>query len=145
MDNASQGPRCVFCDIVAGRAPASFVYQDENAVAFMDIRPVNQGHVLIVPRAHAATLVELCPDLAAHLMRVGQQMDAALRASGLPCEGVNLHLADGEAAGQDVFHVHLHVIPRFHGDGMHIRANRLSPDTASLDQAAARIRAALLS
>ena len=90
-------------------------------MAFMDIQPVTPGHMLVVPRRHAANLAELEPQDGAHIFQVAQQAAAALRASGLRCEGVNLFLADGEAAGQDVFHVHLHVFPRFSGDGFGLR------------------------
>ncbi len=112
---------CVFCDILAGKAPANFVYQDELCAAFMDIRPVNPGHVLVVPRAHAVCLPELDENTTRHMLWVAQQVDAALRKSGILCEAVNLFLADGRAAGQDVMHVHLHVIPRYRGDGHQLR------------------------
>ncbi len=102
---------CIFCRIVAGTEPASMVHQDQVAVAFMDIQPVTPGHLLVVPRLHCASLVNLEPDIAAHLMRVAVRLDVAIRSSGVRCQGVNLLLADGEAAGQDVFHVHLHLIP----------------------------------
>ena len=95
----------------------SVVFEDERAFAFMDIRPVVRGHLLIVPRAHAASLAELDPEDGARLFVLGQRAAAAMRASDLRCDGVNLFLADGEAAGQDVFHVHLHVLPRYAGDG----------------------------
>src|SRR5262249_27838038 len=112
---------CVFCEIVAGNAPASFVHRDDRCVAFMDIRPVNRGHMLVVPRVHAQLIGELGADESVHLMRVAHGLAAKLRTSGLRCEGVNLFLADGEAAGQEVFHVHLHVLPRFRGDGFGLR------------------------
>jgi histidine triad (HIT) family protein len=112
---------CIFCDILAGKAPADFVYQDESSAAFMDIRPINPGHVLVVPRIHAALLTELNRISVGHLMEVAQRIDTALRKSGIKCEAVNLFLADGGAAGQEVFHVHLHVIPRFASDGHHLR------------------------
>ena len=135
---------CIFCEIQARRAPASFVYQDDACVAFMDIQPVTPGHILVVPRRHAANLAELDPQDGAHIFQVAQQTAAALRASGLRCEGVNLFLADGEAAGQDVFHVHLHVFPRFSGDGFGLRfgpnyAQR--PPRSELEELAERIRA----
>jgi histidine triad (HIT) family protein len=114
---------CIFCDILNGKAPASFVHQDEWCAAFMDIRPVNPGHVLVIPRQHAASLGELDEEAGAHLFRLGQRLAAALRQSGLRCEGVNLFLADGEAAGQEVFHVHLHVFPRYRGDGFGLKFN----------------------
>ncbi len=112
---------CIFCDILAGKAPASFVYQDELCGAFMDIRPVNPGHVLVVPRQHAELITELDEASAQQMMHIAQQVDAALRASGVRCEAVNLFLADGRAAGQEVMHVHLHVFPRYRGDGHHLR------------------------
>jgi len=113
--------KCIFCDIISGLAPASIVYQDELCFAFMDIRPINPGHVLVVPRFHAALLADLDSASAGRLIQVAQQVDAALRHTGLRCEGVNLFLADGRAAGQEVMHVHLHVFPRFYGDGHHLR------------------------
>ena len=112
---------CIFCDILAGIAPAEFVYRDQLCASFMDIRPINPGHVLVVPSAHCALLTELEETTTRHMLWVAQKVDAALRKSGLKCEAVNLFLADGRAAGQDVMHVHLHVIPRFRGDGHHLR------------------------
>jgi len=134
---------CVFCEIVAGREAASIVYRDGRSCAFMDILPVNTGHVLVIPVSHAATLAELDPESGADLFRVGQQVAAAIRRSDLRCEGVNLFLADGEAAGQEVFHVHLHVIPRYRGDGSGFRfdGRGVSPPTRSaLDQIAEKLR-----
>jgi len=112
---------CIFCDILAGTAPADFVHQDDLCVAFMDIRPINPGHVLVVPHQHTALLTGLAPGSVGHILLVAQRVDAALRTSGLKCDGVNLFLADGRSAGQEVMHVHLHVIPRFIGDGHHLR------------------------
>jgi len=134
---------CVFCDIVAGHAPASILFQDERTITFLDHRPVTPGHMLVVPRRHAPFLADLDPEDGAQLFRVGLRGAAALRASSLRCEGVNFHLADGEVAGQEVFHVHLHVLPRFTGDGFGLR---FPPDyrireRAELDEAAAAVRA----
>jgi histidine triad (HIT) family protein len=112
---------CIFCDILAGRAPANFVYRDELCAAFMDIRPVNPGHVLVVPKVHSALLTELDEPSIRQMMVVAQKVDQALRTSEVICEAVNLFLADGRAAGQDVMHTHLHVIPRYRGDGHQLR------------------------
>ena len=135
---------CVFCDIVAGRGPASVVHSDETVLAFLDIRPLTTGHLLVIPRAHAAYLADLDPAVGGHMFGVAQRMAAALRRSGLPCQGVNLFLADGEAAFQEVFHVHLHVIPRNPGDGFRIRAKWRRPARAELDSVAGRVRAACI-
>ncbi len=120
--------------------------REGRCTAFMDIQPVNAGHVLVVPDDHAASLAGLPEDAGARPFRTAQKVAAALYGSGLRCEGVNLLLADGEAAGQDVFHVHLHVIPRFEGDGFGLTfgpdyAN--SPGREELERAAERIRGVL--
>jgi len=137
---------CIFCKIVRQEAPASVVDEDADTFAFMDIHPVNTGHVLVIPKQHAANLAELPPDLGAQLFKKGMVVAAALRRSGLRCEGVNFLLADGKAAGQVVFHVHLHVFPRFEGDGIRPRRGIQQGNTAErtdLDAAAAKIRAAI--
>ncbi len=137
---------CVFCEIIRGSAESSMVYVDDTVLAFMDIQPVNEGHVLVVPRVHAAGLEELDRETGAQLLRVAMVLSAALRQSAVRCEGVDLFLADGEAAGQEVFHVHLHVIPRYQGDGFGFRFgpdyHRL-PERSRLDQVAADIRGAM--
>jgi diadenosine tetraphosphate (Ap4A) HIT family hydrolase len=135
---------CIFCRILAGSAPASFVYRDEQVAAFMDIHPITPGHLLVIPVRHAASLAELDSEDGAQIFRVGQKLAGALRKSGLPCEGVNFFLADGEAAGQDVFHIHLHVIPRFEGDGFGLRFPPSyytgGPARADLEEIAAQIK-----
>jgi histidine triad (HIT) family protein len=139
MTSPAETP-CVFCEIIAGRAESSIVYEDEHVIAFMDIGPLTQGHLLVVPRSHADGLEALDEDLGAHLFRAGHRLARALRRSGLPCEGVNLFLADGEAAFQEVFHVHLHVLPRTHRDGFRIKAARRFPGRRELDLAAGKVR-----
>lgn len=134
---------CIFCEILAGRAPASFVFRDESCSAFLDINPVNPGHCLVVPNRHATSLAELDAEDGAVMFRMAQRVAAALRGSGLRCEGVNLYLADGEAAGQDVFHVHLHVLPRFRGDSFGLTFGHdypSSPARTELDDIARRLR-----
>jgi histidine triad (HIT) family protein len=142
MTSSAQRP-CVFCEIVAGRTESSLVYEDEHVIAFMDIRPLTPGHLLVVPRSHADHLEDLDEDLGAYLFRAGHRLARALRRSGLPCDGVNLFLADGEAAFQEVFHVHLHVLPRTPGDGFRIKAAWRRPGREELDLAAAKVRQGL--
>ena len=137
---------CVFCEIVAGRAPASIVFQDDRCCAFMDIQPVNPGHVLIVPVAHVAFLDDLAEETGSYLFTVAQRLSRALRRSGVRCEGVNLFLANGKAAGQEVFHVYLHVFPRFRNDGFGLRMRPdygVLPTRSDLDVLAVTIRAGL--
>ncbi len=134
---------CAFCEIIAGRLKSSFVYDDEHVVAFMDIRPVTPGHLLVVPRTHAHGLRALDEELGTHVFRVAHHLAKALYSSGLPCEGVNLFLADGAAASQEVFHVHLHVFPRAEDDGFRVEADWRRPEREDLDVTAAQVRRAL--
>jgi diadenosine tetraphosphate (Ap4A) HIT family hydrolase len=137
---------CIFCRIVDGREPASIVHQDDRVVAFMDIRPVVAGHVLVVPRQHAASLEALQDEDGAAMFALGKRVAQALRRSITRCEAVNLFLADGAAAGQTVFHMHLHVLPRHAGDGLMVRSAlglRTPPGRETLEAQAASLRAAL--
>lgn len=131
---------CVFCRIIRGELPATLVYQDDAVVAFMDIAPVNPGHLLVVPRTHAAGLDDLPEASGGAMFAAARRLAGALRRSRLRCEGVNLFLADGAVAGQEVFHVHLHVLPRFAGDAVRFTWPRTRPTREELEEAAAAIR-----
>ena len=134
---------CIFCQIAAGELPASFVYQDDRVSAFLDIQPVNPGHLLVVPHRHAETLGALPPDVVGHMMTVAQRLMLRLHDTDVRCEGINLFLAEGVVAGQEVDHVHLHVIPRFTGDGFGLRFAAdygTLPQRDDLDRVAAAIR-----
>lgn len=111
---------CVFCGILDGAFTGSFVYGDELVSAFMDIRPVFEGHVLVIPNRHFVTMEEAPEETAGRMVAVSGRIAAALRDT-VRMEGYNLFVANGEDAGQEVFHVHLHVIPRYKGDGFGFR------------------------
>jgi histidine triad (HIT) family protein len=136
---------CTFCDLIQGAAEVSVCYEDADALAFMDIQPVNAGHVLVVPRTHYESLLDVPQELGAHLFAVTMRLaNAVRRVTG--CEGMNLVVNSGVAAGQDVFHYHVHIIPRRKGDGFDIElpfAGSEMPDRTLLDMTAARILAAL--
>jgi histidine triad (HIT) family protein len=139
---------CIFCQIINGKAEASKVYEDDVSLAFMDIQPVNPGHVLIVPKEHFIDLTDLPADIGAHLFQVAQRISLSMPKTGVKCEGIDLFLAHGEAAGQEVFHVHLHIIPRFGGDGFGFRfsPNYVNlPERSELDRIAAQIKGQLVS
>ena len=136
---------CEFCEIVAGRTPASVIHRDDDCLAFMDIRPVTAGHLLVVPIEHATHLADLDPAEGGALFTLAQRLAAAIRHSDLKPDGMTLHLADGEVAGPEIFHVHLHVIPRYRGDGFglklppgygpHADRERLNRDAAAIAKA----------
>ena len=108
--------QCVFCEILRGDAPATFVHQDDTVVAFMDIQPITHGHILVVPREHAVLMSDLNETAAMRTFRVARHLAAVVRHT-LGAGGVNLFVADGEVAFQDVPHFHVHVIPRYPNDG----------------------------
>ncbi|PPK92260.1 diadenosine tetraphosphate (Ap4A) HIT family hydrolase [Kineococcus xinjiangensis] len=145
QDATSAAQECIFCAIVAGQAEASVVYEDETVVALMDLSPVTPGHLLVVPRKHAVGLEGLDGATSAHVWSVGHEMARALRRSDLRCEGINVLLCDGEAAFQTVFHFHLHVIPRYAGDGWTIKPEPLDRERSLLDRDARSIRDAIAS
>ena len=120
-------------------------FEDAEVVAFMDIQPVNTGHVLVVPREHYESIEDIPPSLASHLFQVSMQLAPVVKQVA-GAEGLNLVVNSGVAAGQDVFHYHVHVIPRKPGDGFDIPlpfAGSEMPDRTVLDMNAARIIAAL--
>ena len=136
---------CIFCEIVHGAGEASICYEDAGAIAFMDIQPVNGGHVLIVPREHYESLNDVPPDVAMHLFDVALQLGPVVRRlSG--SDDLNIVVNSGEAAGQNVFHYHVHLIPRRAGDGFDVPLpfhGSEMPDRTLLDAMAARIIAEL--
>ena len=132
---------CTLCDLVARTIPVSVAYEDPTIFAFMDIKPVNYGHVLIVPKKHIVYLAELDEDTGVELFKVTMKIAQAVRHSEVKCEAVNLFLADGEAAGQEEFHVHMHVIPRYEDDRFTLQIDYPPrPTREELDKIAERIR-----
>ena len=110
---------CIFCQIVAGEAPATIVDSDERTVAFMDINPATRGHTLVVPRAHYADLAEIPDDELATCVQAARRL-AERAVERLEADGVNVLNAQGRAAWQTVFHFHFHVIPRYEGDPLRL-------------------------
>jgi histidine triad (HIT) family protein len=134
---------CIFCAIVAGRLPASIVYEDEATLAFMDIIPATPGHLLVIPKAHYRNIFDTPPALAARVMQTATLLAPALQAAS-GCIGMNLYVANEAPAGQEVWHLHLHMLPRYAGDGFGLRfppGYGRRPARAELDDWAARISA----
>ena len=135
--------QCVFCDIVHGTSPASWVYQDDTVVAFMDVQPITQGHMLVLPREHAVLMTDLNEPAAMRTFKVARKLAAVARLT-LGASGVNMLVMDGEAAYQDVPHFHVHVIPRYPGDGFGLtfpNTYEQPPARAQLDAIAAALHA----
>jgi histidine triad (HIT) family protein len=136
---------CTFCDLIRGSAEVSVCHEDSDAIAFMDIQPVNNGHVLVVPREHYESLLDVPEEIGLHLFRVTMRLaNAVRRVTG--CEDFNIVVNSGAAAGQDEPHYHVHIIPRREGDGFDIPLpfnGSSMPDRTVLDAYAAQIISAL--
>lgn len=133
---------CVFCRIASGELPASKVFEDDATLVFMDLQSVNPGHVLVVVKPHRANIYELDDELAGAAFRTAARMARAVK-QAFGCEGVTLFQANEPAGAQTVFHFHIHVLPRWEGDGMALAWPAKNPPRAALDEMAARLRAAL--
>ncbi|QIJ66070.1 HIT domain-containing protein [Streptomyces sp. JB150] len=116
--DTSPAPGCVFCDIVAGRLHSEILFEDERTVAFLDNTAVMEGHTLVIPRRHAADLWTVSEDDAAAVMRTVHRM-ARLLGDALRPDGLTLFQANRPAGWQDVFHLHVHLVPRRDGDHLH--------------------------
>ena len=122
---------CVFCEIVAEAAPAVRVYEDDDILGILDIRPFSRGHTLVIPKQHSVDLTDTPVSTLAAMMAVGKRIAGATRVSGLAATGNNVAINDGKSAMQSVFHIHLHVIPRRDGDKVSFVKGmlmRLDPD-----------------
>jgi histidine triad (HIT) family protein len=108
---------CVFCRIIAGQASGNFVFRDDAVVAIVDLRQVSEGHILVMPTAHLATIDDLDEATAGKLAWATVRVSRAVRSAYAP-DGINVWQSNGEAAGQEVPHVHIHVLPRMAGDGL---------------------------
>ena len=133
---------CVFCKIVEGQIPSTKVHEDGLTLAFMDIGQVNPGHVLVAVKPHVENLYGLDDALAAAVFQTAAHVARAVQKAYAP-EGVTLYQANGPAAGQTVFHFHLHLVPRYDKDGMHLTWPAKNPPREQLEVDAAKIRAAL--
>ena len=134
---------CVFCDIVHGEAPGSIVYEGDDVLAMMTLRPMSRGHILVIPKDHASSLSETSKETGGELFETGMEIAQAVRISEIECEGVNFWLADGKVAGQEVFHVHLHVLPRSSQDNIKLEGPRLDLNRSQMDDDAEIIKRGL--
>ncbi|WP_280435871.1 HIT family protein [Nocardia carnea] len=134
---------CVFCRIVAGTAPAHRVYEDDIVCAFLDIRPITRGHTLVIPKSHATDLSELDAETGAELFRAGHRIARAVQGPAFAADGANLLVNDGKAAFQTVGHVHLHVLPRKHGDKFRFASGLVLRRSHEPERVAAELRAGL--
>lgn len=133
---------CIFCKIANGQIPSSTVYEDNDFKVILDISPAAKGHALILPKQHYDNLWELGEEESAKIMAIAAKVTKAQKAA-LSCDGVNLLQNNGVAAGQSVFHFHMHLIPRYDEDGVNIPWNHLSYEDGEADKVCEAIKAAM--
>jgi len=117
---------CIFCKIISGEIPSVEIYEDDRVLAFMDINPLNDGHILIIPKAHAATIHEISEADFLAVMSATHKLAAAVQKTLGP-DGINILQLNGEAANQVVPHLHVHIVPRWSGDGLTVSQWNLAP------------------
>lgn len=111
---------CVFCKIIAGEIPSTILYEDEDFKVILDIAPTNKGHAIVLPKKHVENIFEMDDDVASKLLVVVKKVSTAIKEE-LNCDGMNILQNNGEAAGQTVFHFHMHIIPRYENDNVTIK------------------------
>ena len=129
---------CIFCAIVEGQAPAEVVFEDEETLAFMDINPANPGHTLVISKRHIQDIYGMDEETAAAVMRTAVRVARAIKRALQP-DGMNLIQSNERAGGQDIFHFHIHVIPRWYGDGLRLARPPEVRRTMPIKEAAARV------
>jgi len=130
---------CVFCKIARKQAPASFVYEDENVMAVLDIRPLNEGHTLVIPKEHHETIFEIPEKQIAYLYRIVKRTAVAVQ-KATEADGISVFQQNGKAAGQQIFHLHVHVVPRYEGQKLPRFGEIPETNSEKLNQVALNIR-----
>lgn len=130
---------CIFCQIVRKQAPASIIYEDESVMAFLDIRPLNMGHTLVIPKDHYVDIFDTPTDLLGQIHKVSKKISVAAKAAA-NSDGISIIQQNGKAAGQEIFHIHVHVVPRFQGQKLPHFSELMEVERAKLDVMAEKIR-----
>ena len=129
---------CIFCRIANGEIPCAKIYEDDNVLAFLDLAPVHHGHTLVIPKSHYKDMLEVPSELGTHVFAALQKVAAAvMKATG--AMGFNVMQNNGLAAGQTVFHIHWHIIPRFEDDGLNMWEQGSYADMAEMQAMAAKV------
>lgn len=130
---------CVFCRIVRKEAPASILFEDDRVLVFLDIRPLNEGHTLVIPKEHYETVYNMPKDLVCHIYKLVQRMAVAVKAA-TEADGITIIQQNGHAAGQEILHLHVHVVPRYEGQKLPHFHDIPNAKREELERAAEKIR-----
>ena len=130
---------CIFCKIVRKQAPSSIVYEDDTIMAFLDIRPLNMGHTLVIPKAHYVDIFDIPEKELSQVHKVAKLVAFAIK-KATAADGISIIQQNGKAAGQDIFHMHVHVVPRFEGQKLPPFSDLKEVERAKLDALAKKIK-----
>jgi histidine triad (HIT) family protein len=130
---------CIFCRIAQKQVPASIVYEDEKVMAFLDIKPLNEGHTLVIPKEHYENIFDIPRELIEYVHGVTKRIALAVEET-TKADGISIIQQNGEAAGQEIFHLHVHVIPRYEGQKLPSFSELAEANREQLSQTAAKIR-----
>ncbi|MBO6108770.1 MAG: HIT family protein [Eubacterium sp.] len=130
---------CIFCKIIKGDIPSTAVYEDDDVKAILDVNPAAEGHVIVIPKEHAENVFSISDEALMKTICVAKRVAAALK-KAYNCDGVNIIQNNGEAAGQTVFHLHIHVIPRYEGDTVNV-GWKPGDKPENMEEIAAKIKA----
>ncbi len=133
---------CIFCKIVSGEIPAAKIYEDEHTLAFLDVNPNNHGHTLVVPKIHAKNILDISEEALAGMMPAVKKVSKAVF-EGMGATGINIAMNNEKPAGQIIFHLHIHIIPRFHDDGLRVWTRKKPYKNGEMEQVAEKIKKAL--
>jgi histidine triad (HIT) family protein len=130
---------CIFCKIALKQAPASIIYEDETVMAFLDIRPLNEGHTLVIPKKHYVDIFDIPENLLRQFHKVAKKASFAVKKAA-NADGISIIQQNGKAAGQDIFHLHVHVVPRFEGQKLPLFSDLREVERAKLEEMAKKIK-----
>ncbi|MGD6851211.1 MAG: HIT family protein [Candidatus Bathyarchaeia archaeon] len=130
---------CIFCQIAAKNAPSSIIYEDEAVLAFLDIRPLNMGHTLVIPKTHYVDVFDIPENELCKVYLAAKKMSGSIKKATC-AQGISIFQQNGTAAGQDIFHLHVHVVPRFMGQTLPRFSELEEAKRSMLDEMAAKIR-----
>jgi len=130
---------CIFCRIVNKQAPSSVIYEDDAVMVFLDIRPLNIGHTLVIPKDHYVDIFDIPETLLSQIHTVSKQIASAIK-KATQADGISIIQQNGKAAGRDIFHIHLHVVPRFEGQKLPLFSDLKEVERVKLDAMAEKIR-----
>jgi histidine triad (HIT) family protein len=130
---------CIFCKIVSKKASSSIIYEDHDVLAFLDIRPLTEGHTLVIPKEHYVDVFDIPPELLCKVQIVVKQVSLAVK-KATNADGISIIQQNGKAAGQDIFHFHSHVVPRFENQKLPHFSELKEVERAKLDEMAEKIK-----